>query len=102
MIDGCLNFILIQSWLWIFKLFIGTHKYMAMWVVAVFVGPGKTVHRLAASNTLRMTGMPYEEMPDVYRVERAKVILWMVWSGLYWIWVIVGVGSMLLANGANG
>ncbi len=88
MLDSCLGFILVKSWIWIFWWFIGTLKYMAMVVVSIFVGPGKTIHRLAASNTQRKTGMPWDVTPDIYKVEKVKVTLWMLWATAYWLFII--------------
>ena len=88
---GILDFILIKSWIWLIKMFFNTLKYMAMAVVSIFVGPGKTIHRLAVSNTERKTGLPYDQTPDLFKINKTKVTAWMIWAYLYWAFVIVGV-----------
>jgi len=83
---GILDYLLIKSWIWLFFFFINSLKYMAMVPVAIFVGPGKTIHRLALSNTIRLVGW---NDPEVYKIERIKVILWMSWASLYIVFVSV-------------
>jgi hypothetical protein len=102
MLDTCFAYILVYSWLWIFKWFITTWKYVVMVIISIFVGPGKTIHRLAVSNTERKTGMPYQVTPDLFKVEKITVFLWMLWSSVYLLSITVMiVGGWLGANAVD-
>jgi len=99
---GCFNFILdvifIRSMMWLLGFFWNSIKYMFMWIVAIFVGPAKTIHKHAVSNTQRQSGVPYTETPELFKLERAKVIAWMVWAGFIWLVPIVGGITTWLAQ----
>ena len=60
-------------------------KYMAMSIVALFVGIPTTIRRLARSMTERTTGLPYDETPDLYkyncfRSTSGLIGGWMMWG----------------------
>lgn len=97
-IFGLLDYLLIKSWIWLLFFFFDSLKYMVMVVVSIFVGPGKTIHRLALSNTIRKIGW---EEPNVYKVERAKVILMMLWATFIWLLPIAGYLSTVLSEGVS-
>ena len=82
--DGCTWYLIGYVFGKITILIINTLKYSAMMIVAIFMGPGKTIHRLAASNTERMTGVPWDVAIRVYKVEKVKVVLWMLWAIVFW------------------
>lgn len=99
---GCVNVILdiifIKFLVWYFKFCWTSIKYMGMWLLAVFIGPGKTILKHAISNTERKTGVPYTETPELFKLEKAKVTAWMVWAGFMWLVPIVGGLSTWLAQ----
>ena len=98
-----MDYLLVKSWIWLFFLFWNTMKYSVMLVVSVFVGPGKTIHRLAASNASRKSGISKEEvarvLPELYNIEKTKVIAWMLWVTFYWGVTIYAVAYGALTNG---
>ena len=67
---------------WLLKAAAFTVKYMAMSIISLFVGPGKTIHRIAAGRTERETGMPYEESPQRYNYYRSTATMALVFGWL--------------------
>jgi len=70
-------------------------KYMAMAVIGLFVGPGKTIHKLAAGKTERMTGLPYTQSPELYKVNIARATASIIFGWLMWGIVIYIVYFLL-------
>lgn len=65
--------------------------YMAMSIVALFVGIPKTIRRLARSMTERTTGIPYYETPGQYKYNCFRAA-----SGLIGGWMMWGISIVMV------
>jgi hypothetical protein len=65
-------------------------RLMALSLISLFVGVPTSIHRLAASETERQTGYPYDQKIDAYNWNRMKATMLIIGGWLSWI--IFGIG----------
>jgi hypothetical protein len=64
---------------------------MMMSIISLFVGVRTSIHRLAAGETERDTGYPYEQKMEAYNLNRIKATFLLICG---WIALIaVGIGA---------
>ena len=76
---------------WIFRGIWLALRLMVMSVISIFVGVRTSIHRLAADETERRTGYPYDQKMDAYNWNRVKATFLIISGWLCWIGAGIGV-----------
>jgi hypothetical protein len=86
---------LVPIFVFITKAFWLLIRLLALSITSLFIGVSTTIHRLAAGETERKTGYPYEQKMELYNWNRIKATFLLACGWIAWIAFCISIYSVL-------